>query len=266
MLECVRGHLAEVGGCPRCVLFAALVGGVMTIVAEPVVYNDEDVVLDGVVVRDADSATTRPGVLVVHGGAGLDEHARGQARRYAELGYVVLAADMYGRGVLGDRQRTMESISALRADPGRLVQRTQAAVEVLASLSLIGRGVAAVGYCFGGMAVLELARAGASVAGVVSVHGSLRASRSARSGTMQARILVCHGGSDPHVSQADVVDFVEEMTVAEADWQLNVYGGAMHGFTHDTDTGQTQGVAYDPTADARSRAAIRCFLADLFHA
>jgi dienelactone hydrolase len=122
-----------------------------------------------------------------------------------------------------------------------------------------------VGYCFGGLAVLELARSGAAVAGVVSVHGSLSTSRPARPGAMGARVLVCHGGSDPHVPRADVEHFVDEMTAAEADWQLNVYGGAVHGFTHDTDTGQTPGVAYDATADARSRAAIRHFLADLFH-
>jgi dienelactone hydrolase len=235
------------------------------IVAEPIVYHDEDVVLDGVVVRELGSTATRPGVLVVHGGAGLDEHARGQARRYAELGYVVLAADMYGRGVRGDRQQTMATIGALRADPDRLVQRAQAAVHQLAAVPGVGGGLAAVGYCFGGMAVLELARSGAAVAGVVCVHGSLSTSRPARPGAMGARVLVCHGGSDPHVPRADVEHFVDEMTAAEADWQLNVYGDALHGFTHDADTGQTPGVAYDATADARSRAAIRHFLADLFH-
>jgi dienelactone hydrolase len=238
--------------------------GSMTVIATPVVYHDDDVVLDGVVMRDSSIAEPRPGVLVVHGGAGLDDHARGRSRWFAELGYVVMAADMYGRGVTGDKQRIMERITAFRADRSRLVRRAQAAIDVLAARPGIAGDLAAVGYCFGGMAVLELARAGSPIAGVASVHGSLRTDRPARRGTVRTRILVCHGGSDPHVPSADVHGFVEEMTAAEADWQLTVYGGALHGFTHDADTGQTPGVAYHATADARSRTEIRSFLTDLF--
>ncbi|GAA1216937.1 hypothetical protein GCM10009608_62560 [Pseudonocardia alaniniphila] len=199
----------------------------------------------------------------MHGGAGLDDHARGRARRFAELGYVVLAADMYGRDVRGDRQRIMERIAAFRADPGQLTRRTQAALDVLATTPGVEGPLAAVGYCFGGMSVLELARAGGSVAGVVSVHGSLLTDRPARRGTVRTKILVCHGGSDPHVPWADVHGFVEEMTAAEADWQLTVHGGALHGFTHDRDTGQTPGVAYSETADARSWTEIRSFLTEI---
>jgi dienelactone hydrolase len=237
--------------------------GSPAVTATPVVYRDDDVVLDGVVMRDSAISEPRPGVLVVHGGAGLDDHARGRSRRFAELGYVVLAADMYGRGVLGDRQRIMERLAAFRADPGLLTRRAQAALDVLAATPDVAGDLAAVGYCFGGMTVLELARAGSSVAGVVSVHGSLLTERPAQRGAVRTKILVCHGGSDPHVPSADVHGFVEEMTAAEADWQLTVYGGALHGFTHDADTGQTPGVAYDATADARSWTAIRSFLTEV---
>lgn len=236
----------------------------LTVTATPVVYRDDDVVLDGVVMRDSAITEPRPGVLVVHGGAGLDDHARGRARRFAELGYVVLVADMYGRGVQGDRQRTMERIAAFRADPGLLTRRTQAALDVVATTPGVEGPLAAVGYCFGGLSVLELARAGSSVAGVISVHGSLLTDRPARPGTVRTKILVCHGGSDPHIPWADVHGFVEEMTAAEADWRLTVYGGALHGFTHDGDTGQTPGVAYSETADARSWTAIRSFLTEIF--
>ncbi|GAA3102171.1 dienelactone hydrolase family protein [Pseudonocardia yunnanensis] len=235
-----------------------------TVTATPVVYRDDDVVLDGVVMRDPATAEPRPGVLVVHGGAGLDDHARGRARRFAELGYVVLAADMYGRGVRGDRQRIMEQLAAFRADPGLLARRTRAALDVLATTPGVEGPLAAVGYCFGGMSVLELARAGSSVAGVISVHGSLLSNRPAPPGTVRTKILVCHGGSDPHIPWADVDGFAEEMTAAQADWQLTVYGGALHGFTHDGDTGQTPGVAYSETADARSWTAIRSFLTEIF--
>lgn len=235
----------------------------MSVLAEQLRYSDGDVALDGVLVRDPDATPSPLGVLVVHGGAGLDDHALGRARRFAELGHVVLAADMYGPDVRGDRTRTMDLLAAFRADPDRIVRRAQAAVDALTSVPGCAGGVAAVGYCFGGMAVLELARAGSAVTGVVSVHGSLRAGVRAAAGAVRARILVCHGGSDPHVPQSDVDAFVAEMTAARADWQLTLYGGAQHGFTHDTDTGQTPGVAYDPVADARSGRDVQNFLADL---
>jgi dienelactone hydrolase len=125
--------------------------------------------------------------------------------------------------------------------------------------------MAAVGYCFGGMAVLELARAGANLLGVVSVHGSLHSPAPAKPGSIKAKVLVHHGALDPHVPMGRVSEFVEEMTHAGADWQLVLYGGAMHGFTHEKATGrETPGVAYDALTDARSSAAIDLFLREIF--
>jgi dienelactone hydrolase len=226
---------------------------------EPICYRDDDTVLDGLLVRPDDPDPGRPAIVLVHGGAGLDDHARGQARRYAALGHPVLAADMYGRGVPGDRERVMATIGWLRAGPGRVARRAQAAVDALTGTD----PVAVIGFCFGGMVALELARAGSPVAGVVSVHGGLSTDRPAAPGAVRARVLVCHGGADPHVPRADLDAFLDEMTAAGADWQLAVHGRAQHGFTHDTDTGRTPGVAYDPVADARSHAQIRAFLAEL---
>jgi len=206
----------------------------------------------------------RPGILVVHGGAGLDAHAEGRAQRLAELGHVVFACDMYGDGVAGDRQRVMSCINELRADRRRLCERAQAGIDVLASHPQVDGRVAAVGYCFGGMTVLELARNGFDLAGVVCVHGSLSTTRPAQPGSVKPRILVCHGALDPHSPPAHVVAFIEEMNHAAVDWQLIVYGGAMHGFTHETATGQTPGVLYHAPSDVRSSAAIQRFLGDLF--
>jgi dienelactone hydrolase len=121
--------------------------------------------------------------------------------------------------------------------------------------------IAAVGYCFGGMTVLEVARGGAPLSGVVSVHGSLAAMAPTAPGSIAAKILVCHGALDPHVPMSQVTGFADEMNTAGADWQLIVYGRALHGFTHETATGrETPGVAYDAAADARSRTAIEAFL------
>ena len=231
---------------------------------QAVPYRDGDTALNGLFAWDAAQDGPRPGILVVHGGAGLDDHARGRARRLAEWGFVVFACDMYGEGVAGNRERTVQRITELRRDPAVLCRRAQAAIDVLRSHQTIDGRLAAVGYCFGGMTVLELARSGASLAGAVSVHGSLETSRPAPPATMNAKILVCHGALDPHVPMTAVTAFTEEMTRAGADWQLFIYGGAMHGFTHESATGQQPGVAYHAPSDARSAKAIQTFLGELF--
>jgi dienelactone hydrolase len=218
-----------------------------------------------VLCRDENLPGARPGILLVHGGAGLDEHARAQARRYAALGYVVLAADMFGAGVAGDRGRIVRHLIALREDPALLVRRVRAGLTALADCPGTDGRVAAIGFCFGGLAVLTLARFGEPLTGVVSVHGSLETVSPARPGSVRTRLLVCHGAADPHVPLAHVTSFAEEMNAAGADWQLIMYGGALHGFTHEhATTGATPGVAYDATADSRSFAAIRRFLSDIF--
>lgn len=235
----------------------------MEIISEAVAYRDGEAELNGELFWDRGRPGKRPGVLVVHGGAGLDDHARGRARRMAELGFVAFACDMYGRGVPGDRQRIMARIAELRASRDVLCRCARAGIEVLASHTQVDGRIAAVGYCFGGMTVLELARTGAELDAVVSVHGSLQTALPAERGAIRARVLVCHGALDPHVPIAHVTAFTEEMDRAAADWQLNIYGGALHGFTHDAPS-STPGVAYNAAADARSSAAIRSFFSEVF--
>jgi dienelactone hydrolase len=201
------------------------------------------------------------GILLIHGGAGLDDHARAQAARWAGLGYAVLACDMYG--VTGDRERVLAQITALRDDPARLAGRARAGLEVLRAHAGPAAPLAALGYCFGGMAALTVARQGAPIVAAVSIHGSLGTPAPAT--TVTARLLVCHGAADPHVPFAQVEAFAAEMTAAGADWQLTMYGGAQHGFTHaHARPGQTPGVEYDETADRRSFADAAAFLAAAF--
>ena len=230
----------------------------------PLSYRDLDTVLTGEFHWNAAESGPRPGVLVIHDGAGLDAHARGQARRYAELGYAVLACDMYGEGVAGERERVMACVRALRDDPALLVRRGLAGLTALTGCPEVVGPVAAIGFCFGGMAALALARAGADLAGAVSIHGSLATSSPAAPGAVTAKLLVCHGFRDPHVPMTDVTAFGDEMNHAGADWQLVVHGRAMHGFTHAHATpGATPGVAYEPLADQRSFAATSAFLAEV---
>ena len=228
-------------------------------------YRDEGTPLTGALFRDEAAVGPQPGILLVHGGAGLDEHARGQARRYAALGYTVFACDMLGDGVAGDRGRVIGALTALRDDPAVMVRRARAGLAALSQCPGTGGPAAAVGFCFGGLVALTLARAGEPLAGAVSVHGSLATTQRAEPGRVRARLLVCHGALDPHVPLSDVTAFAAEMNAAGADWQLIMYGGALHGFTHaHAADAPAPGVAYHPVADARSFAAVRGFLAGAF--
>lgn len=231
-----------------------------------VAYHDAETPLTGVLYgRDPQRALD--GILLIHGGAGLDEHARQQSRRWAALGYVVLACDMYGDGVAGDRQRVLERVTALRDDPGLLVGRAQAGLDALREHGNTTGRFAAVGYCFGGLVALTLARSGASIAAAVSIHGSLTTPAPAQPGRVAARVLVCHGSADPHIPLDHVTAFAEEMDNAHADWQLIMYGGAMHGFTHEhAQPAIAAGVAYHEVADRESFAAASRFLAETINA
>jgi dienelactone hydrolase len=231
---------------------------------KPQSYADGDTELAGEFFVDPSEPMSgrRSGVMLVHGGAGLDDHARQQARRYAELGYVALACDMFGRGVVGGRR---EQVIGLRDDPDRLVRRARAGLDLLSRVEAIDERMAVVGFCFGGLAALQLARSGAPIAAAVSIHGSLATSASAEPGQVRARLLACHGAMDPHVPLADVTAFAEEMNAAGADWQLIMYGGAQHGFTHaDAKPGAIPGVAYHEQSDTLSFAATRDFLSRAF--
>jgi dienelactone hydrolase len=234
----------------------------MAIATRVLAYDDLDTALTGVLHWNTGHPGPMPGILLIHGGGGLDEHARDQARRYAGLGYTVLACDMYGDGVAGDRDRVIACATALRDDPVLLARRARAGLSALSDCAEAAGPMAAVGFCFGGMAALTLARSGADLAGAVSMHGSLTTSKPAGKGAVTAKLLACHGSADPHVPMDDVASFATEMDGSGADWQMIIYGGAMHGFTHrQAAPGSIPGVAYDPGADARSFGAARAFLA-----
>ena len=237
--------------------FCAIVGNywdnlrVMSMRTRALPCVDGDLPLTGSLYWD-DQKSSAPGILLVHGGAGLDEHARDQARRYAGLGFTVLAADMYGR--TGGRAEIMACVTALRDDPALLVRRGKAGLRALSGCAEAAGVLGAVGFCFGGMAVLALARAGAELAAVVSVHGTLATAAPAGAGAIRGRVLVCHGGADPHVPMGQVTEFAEEMGRANADWRLIMYGRAVHGFAH-RQPSTIPGVAYDADADRESFAA-----------
>ena len=157
----------------------------------------------------------------------------------------------------------MATLVAFRNDPAGLLRRAKAGLDTLTTHTQFDGRAAAIGYCFGGMTVLQMARSGMDLTGVVSVHGSLATIAPAAPGAIKAKVLVCHGALDPHVPMAQVTGFLDEMKQSGIDWQLIMYGGAVHGFTNNAPS-TSPGVAYDLNADRRSAIAIDDFLAEIF--
>jgi dienelactone hydrolase len=235
----------------------------MPLTSRPLTYEHDGLGLGGEFIGDDGAPTPSPGILLIHGGAGLNDHARGQAGRYAALGYRVLACDMYGEGVAGNRERVVETITLLRNNPDLLAARAAAGLAALTARSEVAGPVACVGFCFGGLSALTLARSGADLAATISMHGSLETTKQASPGAIAGKVLVCHGARDPHVHMAQVMAFCREMTDAGADWEVSIYGNAMHGFTHsEAVPGAIPGVEYHEPTDRLSFAAARTLLSE----
>jgi len=234
---------------------------------EPFEYQLDGVVFRGELVRDENSTSLRPGILIAHEGGGLNAHSLRRARQLAEEGYVALAGDMYGeRRQAKSRDESMALIGALASDPAKLRARVGAGVEALRGAPGVDpKRIAAIGFCFGGMTVLELARSGADVAGVVSFHGILRTALPAQAGQVKARILACHGHNDPLALPEQLVAFMREVETAGVDWQVLTFGGAAHGFMNrDATSFGVPGIAYNERAEKRAWAAMHRFLAETF--
>jgi dienelactone hydrolase len=207
------------------------------------------------------AGSRRPGVLVFHEGLGLGEFAMERARRLAGLGYVAFAADMFGeRAQARDLAEASALIAPLRGDPEALRARARAALDTLAALPAVDAGrIAAIGFCFGGNVALELARAGAELKAAVSFHGVLATKKPAAEGQVKAAILVLTGADDPLAPPDQVAAFADEMRAAKVrDWQIDIHGNALHGFTNPSADGSIMRAAlYEAKADRRSWNAMR---------
>lgn len=237
-------------------------------ITKTVEYKQGDTVLEGFLAVPANLKGKAPGVVVVHEWMGLDDYARKRATQLADMGYVAFAADIYGKGV---RAKNPEEAGKLagqyKGNRPLLRERIQAAVDELKKQKSVDTAkLAAIGYCFGGTTVLELARSGsADVAGVVSFHGSLDTPTPGDAKNIKTKVLALHGADDPMVPEKDVKAFEEEMRSGGADWQLVKYGKAVHGFTNaNADKANVPGYAYNAEADRRSWQAMKDFFAELF--
>src|ERR1700676_4171799 len=231
-------------------------------------YCDQAVNLRGYLAFDEKAAQRRPGVLVFHDGLGLGDFAMARARMLAELGYVAFAADMFGdRRQARNLQEVANLVGGLRNDPQTLRARGRAALATLAALPQVDpTRLGAIGFCFGGSVVLELARDGADLAAVVSFHGVLTTKSPAISGKIKARVLVCTGADDPLAPPDQVKAFEDEMRAAGvADWQVISYGNTLHGFTNPAaDGSMLRSALYSAQADRRSWAAMRSLFEEAF--
>ncbi len=237
------------------------------VVTRAVEYRHEDKVLEGYLAYDDSISTQRPGVIVVHEWTGLGPYAKMRTEQLAKLGYIAFAVDMYGKGVLAKDAKEAAALSGIYTSNRQLMRsRAYAGLEVLRNQKLTDpRRLVAIGYCFGGTTVLEMARGGADLAGVVSFHGELSTPNPGDAGNIKAKVLVLHGADDPVVPAQQVLAFQDEMRKARVDWQMVSYGGAVHSFTNPgAGNDPSRGSAYNEKADIRSWEAMRLFFAEIF--
>ena len=233
---------------------------------ETVEYKQGDAVLEGYLAYDTALKGPRPGVLIVHQWKGLTDYEKKRAGMLAQLGYNVFALDIYGKGIRPQSsQEAGAQAGKYKGNRDLLRLRAQAGLAVLQKQALTDpQRVAAIGYCFGGTTVIELARNGADIAGVVSFHGGLDSPHPADGKNIKCKVLALHGADDPHVSAKDLAAFEDELRQAKVDWELVKYGGAVHSFTDWGMDGSMKGAKYDEKADKRSWNDMKAFFAECF--
>lgn len=230
-------------------------------------YRDGNTVLEGFLAYDDAKTGARPGVLVVHDWTGLQDYSQRRARMLAELGYVAFAADIYGKGVRPkDPQESAKQAGIYKQDLPLLRKRAALGLEQLRKQPNVDpKKLAAIGYCFGGTTVLELARSGADLAGVVSFHGGLGTTLPAGSGAVKAKVLVCHGTDDPFVKPEEQAAFKAEMAKARPDLEFISYPDAVHSFTkREAGDDKSKGNAYNEAADKKSWEDMQRFFKTIF--
>lgn len=248
------------------VLLAAVGSLSAAIVERPLEYKSGEVLCEGWQAYDDAVAGQRPGVLVIHQWTGVSDHEKEAARRLAALGYNVLVADLYGKGVRPQPPAAGKEAGKYKADRALLRARANDALKALADDARTDKSrLAATGYCFGGTAAIELARSGAALKGVVSFHGGLDSPAPADGRNIKARILALHGADDPFVPSKDITAFEAEMKAADIRYELVRYPGAVHSFTHKAAGGdKSKGAAYDAEADRDSWRRMEQFLKEGF--
>ncbi|MDJ0794152.1 MAG: dienelactone hydrolase family protein [Woeseiaceae bacterium] len=229
-------------------------------------YRDGDVLLEGRLSYDAAIDGPRPGVLVSHTIAGRGPLEESKADRLAEQGYTAFALDLYGKGVRGKSlEENRALMDAQLADRAAMQRRLLVSLNTMRAQAEVDESrCAAIGFCFGGLCVLDLARTGEDLAGVVSFHGLFGAPGNTIGNQVAAKVLVLHGWDDPMATPDAVNSLAVEMSAMGADWQVHAYGNTMHAFTNPAANDVDRGTVYDAGADRRSWQAMTNFFDELF--
>jgi dienelactone hydrolase len=230
---------------------------------EPLEYRDGEVLCEGHVAFNTLSRARRPCVLIAHAWDGPNEQIRAKASDLARLGYLGFALDVYGKGIRGGASDdNTELMAPYIGDRALLRRRLLAAFAAARRHSFADPSrIAVIGYCFGGLCALDLARAAPpELRGVVSVHGSLNAPEFSHTRAITAKVLVIHGWKDPIAPEEDVLALTRELSDAGSDWQMLLYGQVAHAFTNPAANNRRSGIYYDETADRRSWVATCSFL------
>ncbi|HEV2693759.1 MAG TPA: dienelactone hydrolase family protein [Verrucomicrobiae bacterium] len=251
-------------------LSAALLLGVIStqaaIQSKTIDYKQGDTTLEGVLVWDDAVTGPRPGVLIVHQWLGLTAYEKHRAEMLAQLGYVAFCADIYGKDVHPkDTTEAGALAGKYKGDRTLLRARVTAGLDELKKSKLVDTArIAAIGYCFGGTTVIELARSGADIKGVVSFHGGLDSPTPADGKNIKTKVLALAGADDPFQKAEDLTAFESEMREAKVDWQIVFYGGAVHSFTQPDPGFVNAGAKYNERADKRSWADMKQFFGEIF--
>lgn len=238
----------------------------MEILTRQIEYKDGDILLEGYMAWDDTSSDRRPGVLISHAWAGRSEFEESKAEQLAELGYVGFALDLYGKGVRGSNpEQNRALMEPLLDDRAMLQRRMHLALENIRKQKEVdGERVAAMGFCFGGLCVLDLARTGADILGAASFHGLFNSPGNTDDNKISAKVLVMHGWDDPMATPDQVLSLADELSAMEADWQIHAYGNTLHAFTNPAADDAAMGTVYNADADRRSWQSLQLFLAEIF--
>ena len=238
----------------------------MTIQTRTIEYTHGATLLEGFLAWDDALDGPRPGVAVAHAWAGRGAFEQEKAIKLAELGYVGFALDMYGKGVLGSGPEENTVLMTPFMENRQLLQeRMDLAIALLREQGEVNAdAVAAMGFCFGGLCVLDLARTGSDVRGVVSFHGLFMPPGNTNGKSITAKVLCLHGYDDPMAQPQSMLDLAAELTAAGADWQVHAYGNTVHAFTNPAADDKAGGTAYDANADRRSWQTLQDFLGEVF--
>lgn len=237
------------------------------VLKKAVSYQHEDLQLEGYLAYDDSIEGKRPAVLVVHEWWGLNDYARRRVEQLARMGYVSFALDMYGKGKVTEHpEQAAEWMKQVNSNVRLWQQRARAGLEVLKKEPRTDTTrIAAIGYCFGGTTVQQLAYSGAHLKGIVSFHGSLLPPPDDQAKRVQAKILICHGAADPFSGEGAVQHYMSAMERAGLDWQMIIYGGAKHSFTNpDADQAGMKALKYSKSADHRSWGHMENFFEEIF--